>query len=102
MNAARLAVACLSFHPPTARSALAEKSKSLLPSGVRAVSRVFEPGDVVSLVAGGAEFARGLTNYGSRELERIKGLKTAQIEAVLGYKPADEVVHRDNLVVFKL
>lgn len=84
-----------------ARAALTERSKSLLASGVRALSGDFGPGDVVSLVEGGAEFARGLSNFSAADLERIKGLKTAQIEAALGHKPADEVVHRDNLAVIK-
>lgn len=82
-----------------AREALVSKGKSLLPSGVKTLSSDFAAGDVVSLVAEGREFARGLTNYGSADLERIKGLKTSQIEQVLGQKPADEVVHRDNLAV---
>lgn len=82
-----------------AREALAGKSKSLLPSGIKSVSKSFEAGDVVSLVSGGVEFARGLANYSSKELDKIKGLKTSQIEAALGYKPADEVVHRDNMAV---
>lgn len=84
-----------------ARAALVERDKSLLPSGVRGVEQSFEAGDVVSLVCRGAEFARGLTNYAARELERIRGLKTSQIEAALGHKPADEVVHRDNLAVLE-
>ena len=84
-----------------AREALMSKARSLLASGVKGLSGAFEPGDVVSLVEGGAEFARGLTNFGSRDLERIKGLKTAEIEKVLGNKPADEVVHRDNLAVLR-
>ena len=82
-----------------AREALTAKGRSLLASGVKGLSGSFEAGDVVGLVEGGAEFARGLTNVSARDLERIKGLKTSQIEAVLGHKPADEVVHRDNLAV---
>lgn len=82
-----------------ARAALAERGKSLLPSGVRSLSGSFERGDPVGLFEGGREFARGLTNFSSADLARIKGLKTSQVEAVLGSKPADEVVHRDNLVV---
>ena len=85
-----------------ARQALVRRSKSLLPSGIKSLSKAFESGDVVSLVFDGVEFARGLTNYSSKELEKIKGLKTAQIEGVLGYKPADEVVHRDNLALLHL
>jgi glutamate 5-kinase len=84
-----------------AREALVARSKSLLATGVRSASGAFEPGDVVSLVEGGAEFARGLTNFGAADLDKIRGLKSSQIEAVLGHKPADEVVHRDNLAVLK-
>lgn len=79
-----------------ARKALCS-GRSLLASGVRAVERRFDEGDVVSLVAGGKEFARGLSNYGSADLDKVKGLKTSQIEATLGHKPSDEVVHRDNM-----
>jgi glutamate 5-kinase len=82
-----------------AKTALVSSSKSLLPSGVKAVAKSFEEGDVVSLLADGVEFARGLSNYASKDLERIKGLKTTQIEQVLGHKPSDEVVHRDNLAI---
>lgn len=84
-----------------ARAALSARGKSLLASGVKSLSGRFEAGDAVSLVEGGAEFARGLSNYAARDLERIKGLKTAQIEAALGHKPADEVVHRDNLALLR-
>lgn len=84
-----------------AREALVTGLRSLLPSGVRAIERQFSSGDVVSLVSGGREFARGLTNYGSEELEKIKGRKTGEIAALLGRKAADEVVHRDNLAVFE-
>jgi glutamate 5-kinase len=84
-----------------AREALTAKARSLLASGVKGLTGSFEPGDVVSLVEGGVEFARGLVNFGSRDLERIKGLKTSEIEATLGHKPADEVVHRDNMAVLK-
>ena len=84
-----------------AREALTSKARSLLASGVKGLSGAFEPGDVVSLAENGVEFARGLTNFSSRDLEKIKGLKTSEIEGVLGSKPADEVVHRDNLAVLK-
>jgi len=44
----------------------------------------------------------GLSNYASAELEQIKGLHSGEIEARLGYKDYDEVIHRDNLVMFNL
>ncbi len=83
-----------------ARRALKEAGKSLLPSGVVAVEGRFEAGDIVRIKGpDGAEFARGLSNYSSADIVRIKGLKTVQIEAVLGHKYYDEIVHRDNLAL---
>jgi glutamate 5-kinase len=80
--------------------ALAKKGKSLLPSGVREVTGRFDPGDAVSCLGpDGEEFARGLVNYGSVELIKIKGAKSAEIAKILGHKDYDEVIHRDNLVI---
>jgi glutamate 5-kinase len=84
-----------------AKAALTLRAKSLLPSGVKSVRRDFKAGDVVSLTHGGAEFARGLANYSSEEIGKIKGLRTSQLEAILGQKTCDEVIHRDNLVLLK-
>jgi glutamate 5-kinase len=83
-----------------ARTALLERKKSLLPSGVREVIGNFSAGDPVEIAeAGGRPFARGLAVYGAEELRRIRGLKSDQIEPVLGYRLLDCVVHRDDLVV---
>ena len=83
-----------------ARAALSDRGRSLLPAGVTSVAGEFGLGDIVSLVgADGIEFARGLAGYSARELERIKGLQSADIEATLGYKYLDEVIHRDDLVL---
>jgi len=83
-----------------AKNALTTGLKSLLASGITGKEGTFKAGDVVSIsVSKKGEFARGLTNYSSKEMERIKGLKTAEIEAALGYKDHDEVIHRDNLVI---
>jgi glutamate 5-kinase len=83
-----------------ARTALLKGGKSLLPSGIKNVDGTFEAGEVIHCVDHeGMEFARGVTNYSSREIKVIKGLKTTEIERVLGYKVYDEVIHRDNLVL---
>jgi glutamate 5-kinase len=83
-----------------AKRALTERGKSLLPSGVQGTLRPFGVGDVVSLVGPDrTEFARGLANYTAEEVERIKGVKSSDIERTLGYRHSDEVVHRDNLVI---
>jgi glutamate 5-kinase len=80
--------------------AIVEKKKSLLPSGITGVSGKFTAGCSVSLVTQkGSEFARGLANYNSDEINLIKGLNTKKITKVLGYKYYDEVIHRDDLTV---
>jgi len=85
-----------------ARGALVLGGKSLLPSGVRGTQKTFRAGDVVSLVdPAGQEFGRGLANYSRDEVEKIKGLKSDEIAGVLGARPYDEVVHRDNLVILE-
>ena len=82
------------------RDALVHKGKSLLPGGVVSVEGTFKVGDCVNcLDIRGTVFARGLTKYSSAELDRIRGLKTSQIESVLGHKDYDEVIHRDDLVI---
>lgn len=83
-----------------AHRALVQGGKSLLPAGVVAVQGSFDLGDVVSLVTlNGTEFARGLAGYRSSDVERIRGLHTADIEPTLGYKYLDEIIHRDDLVL---
>lgn len=84
-----------------AHEALSKGGKSLLASGITDVDGGFESGDVVSIFAAGnnAEFARGLTNYSSAELTKIKGQSSTSIKKILGSKPYDEVVHRDNMVL---
>lgn len=84
-----------------AHEALSKGGKSLLASGITDVDGGFESGDVVSIFTTGnnAEFARGLTNYSSAELTKIKGQSSTSIKKILGSKPYDEVVHRDNMVL---
>ena len=85
-----------------AYQALREQGRSLLPSGVHEVQGTFAPGDCVRCVRrDGREFARGLVNYGSVDLQRIKGLHSNRIEEVLGYKIKDEVIHRDDLALLE-
>ncbi|HEY7677535.1 MAG TPA: glutamate 5-kinase [Candidatus Methylomirabilis sp.] len=85
-----------------AREALLKGGKSLLSSGIRGTRGSFKAGDPVSILGPDrAEFARGLTNYGRDDVERIKGLRSGEIAAALGSKPFDEVIHRDNLVLLE-
>ncbi len=83
-----------------ARKALVEKGRSLLPSGIVAVQGRFGVGSCVGcLDREGRRVAKGLVNYSSSDLEKIKGLKTSEVEKRLDFKQSDEAIHRDNLVV---
>jgi len=83
-----------------ARDVLLKKGKSLLPSGIRRVEGRFERGSCVRICGpDGQEFARGLSDYSSSEVVLLAGHKSSEIEEILGYRYADVIVHRDNLVV---
>ncbi len=83
-----------------ARTALIERKKSLLPRGVHGVLGNFSAGDPVDIVSpDGPPFARGLSVYSADEIRRILGCASSEIEAKLGYRLLDCVVHRDDLVV---
>ena len=83
-----------------AAEALLEKGKSLLASGVQNVQGEFGAGEFVTLTDGaGHELARGVCNFSSSELARVRGMKSAEIAKVLGRTRVPEVVHRDDLVL---
>ncbi len=84
-----------------ALGAIQKKGKSLLPSGVVKIDGKFVKGDVVSIVdvVENKEIARGLMNYSDDEVRKVKGLRTSLIRKTLGYKPYDEIIHRDNMVL---
>ncbi len=85
---------------PGAETAIVENGKSLLPSGIRDVKGKFSIGDAVQLInESGREIAVGMTNYDSADIKRIAGIRTSEIESILGFKYDDEVIHRDNLVL---
>ncbi|TCL63038.1 glutamate 5-kinase [Hydrogenispora ethanolica] len=86
-----------------AERALLRQGKSLLPSGISELHGEFEEGDMIQVVnSEGMELGRGLTNYGMEHLQKIMGKKSIEIEMILGFKTADEVIHRDNLVITAL
>jgi glutamate 5-kinase len=79
---------------------LRDDGKSLLPIGVTEVQGSFERGDVVACMdTQGKEIARGIVNYNSLEVTRIKRKASSEIEKTLGYIEESELIHRDNLVV---
>lgn len=45
------------------------------------------------------QVGKGLVNYSSIEINRIRGCRSSEITNILGYMDAECVIHRDNLVV---
>ena len=81
-----------------AAEALAQ-GKSLLPAGVRAVVGEFDRGDTIRILDdAGAELAVGTTNYGAQDVARLVGRHADEIEEILGYSFADEMIHRDFMI----
>jgi glutamate 5-kinase len=79
---------------------LTKEGKSLLAIGVVDIQGTFERGDVVACVnSDGFELARGIVNYHSHEVARIKRKPSSEIQAILGYVEEFELIHRDNLVL---
>ena len=77
--------------------------KSLLPAGITRIEGDFLRGDAVRVLSrSGNEIARGLTAYAAKDALKIKGHKSSEIEAILGYRGRDEMIHRDNLVLTKV
>lgn len=84
-----------------AQKALVEGRKSLLSAGVIRVEGKFDFGNSVSVVdEKSSEIARGLVNYSSSDLEKIMGMKTSEVKKLFGSNYYEEVIHRDDMVVF--
>ena len=74
--------------------------KSLLPVGVKTVVGTFERGDAVVLKSeDGRELGRGLVAYDAADARSLAGRRTVEIEAILGYRGRDEMIHRDDLAL---
>lgn len=76
------------------------RGKSLLPAGVTRVAGIFQRGDALIVRdTEGKEIARGLVAYSSADAERLRGRKSTEIDALLGFHGRAEIIHRDDLVL---
>jgi glutamate 5-kinase len=78
------------------------RNKSLLPAGIKGVEGVFDSGDCIEVVnEEGQSVAKGLVNFSSTELKKIRGLHTTELQEVFFDQEINtEVIHVDNLVLF--
>jgi glutamate 5-kinase len=82
--------------------ALREHGKSLLPSGITGLEGLFSAGDAVIIaLQNGSELGVGLVNYPSPEVLQIMGQGSQEISRILGFCHSEEVIHRDNLVLYQ-
>lgn len=80
--------------------AIVEQGRSILPVGVKQITGDFRRGDLLSILnEGGAEIARGISNYGTQDLQQIAGRRSEEIRRELGHDVHDEFIHRDNMVL---
>jgi glutamate 5-kinase len=77
---------------------LRERGSSLLPVGIAAVEGSFEAGDAVEVATDGDSIGKGISEYSSRELAQVIGLKSDAVRELLPHA-ADEVIHRDRFVL---
>jgi glutamate 5-kinase len=77
---------------------LRESGSSLLPVGIAEVSGEFDAGDAVDVIGEGELIGKGISDFSSRELAQVIGMKTGAVRDVLPHA-ADEVIHRDRFVL---
>ena len=76
-------------------------NKSLLPAGIKGVQGTFDSGDCIEVIdEEGHSIAKGLVNFSSSELEKIRGLHTTELNDIFFHQDYDiEVIHIDNMVL---
>jgi len=84
-------------------NALLNTGASLLPIGIKSVAKQFDVGDCVDLVDIQTKtiIAKGITQYSNKELKRIRGKHSDEIEITLGHEEGVEVIHRDDMVILE-
>lgn len=84
-----------------AEEAISKKGKSILAVGIVNVNGKFNKGDTLKVLSvDGKLIAKGISNFSSEEIEKIKGKNSEKILSEFGDSMCDEVIHRDCLVVF--
>lgn len=80
--------------------ALVNDKKSLLAIGIAGVEGPFKVGDAITIVNNGKVIAKGISNYSSERVDTIKGFSSSRIFEIYGQEYYEEVVHRDNMIVY--
>ncbi len=82
-------------------NALVNDKKSLLAIGITNIEGDFSVGDAVNIIDDKCNIiGKGIVNYNQIELNKIKGKKSSQIIKILGDNFYNEVLNRDNLIIY--
>ncbi len=76
---------------------------SLLPSGIIDVIGDFKQGDVVEVKTKDSKHvvAIGICQYNSQQIFKIKQHHSKEIQKIIGFITADEVINRDDMIILK-
>ncbi|CAG8504106.1 9503_t:CDS:2 [Paraglomus brasilianum] len=84
----------------------AKQKNSLFAAGITKVDGNFVANQAVSIACQQdneiVQVGKGLVNYSSSEIGRIKGVQSSEIVEILGYADSECVVHRDNLAIIRV
>ena len=85
-----------------AEEAIIFKGKSLLSAGVVKSEGIYERGEIIRCMnEKNKEIAKGLINYSNKEVQKIMGHTSNEIESLLGYINESNLIHRDNMVILQ-
>ncbi len=84
-----------------AQKAIIKNTASLLPSGLVTIIGEFRQGAAVAIYFQDRKIAKGIVQYSSQNLEKIKGKQSHEIEEAIGFHSSQSIVHRDDMVVYK-
>ena len=74
--------------------------KSLLANGIKSNSENFDRGEIINILSiDNNLLGCGIMAYDAKEIKKIQGKKSKDIEKLLGYKVKDEAIHRNDIVL---
>jgi glutamate 5-kinase len=79
--------------------ALSDQNTSLLPIGIKKVHGIFKRGDVIQIKHKNKTIAVGISEFDFKEMEKIAGKKSQEINALIENAPSKVAIHKDNLLL---
>lgn len=84
------------------KNILLDKTVSILPVGVVGVIGEFKKNSLVDVISkDNQKIARGIVNYSSDVIYSLLGLSTNKAKEIIGEKAKKEIIHANNLVIFR-